>query len=195
VKLDSVPYQPRWHQQADTRHAIQNNKAEQGFSWISEETWEPATSMTTDISISTQRPTDSPTAALAAKRNAVVTSAWGANYASMALMLGWTIMQHNDLKSLDAEMVLLTLPWDGKGIGLTTENKTRLEKVGWKIRELERIQIEGVDFSQIQSHRRNNLNKLQPFGWVEYKKILYIDADTVVKGSFGELFDMPGGAY
>lgn len=92
-------------------------------------------------------------------------------------------------------MVLLTLPWDGSGIGLTAENKTRLEKVGWNIRELEQIHIEGVDFSQIQSHRRNNLNKLQPFGWMEYGKILSIDADTVVKGNFGELFNMPGGTY
>ena len=155
----------------------------------------PATSTVTDISISTLRSTDPPTAALTAKSNGIVTSVWGSNYASMALMLGWTIMQHNDLKNLNAEMVLLTLPWDGNGIGLTVDNKTRLEKVGWNIRELEQIKIEGVDFSQIQSHRRNNLNKLQPFGWEEYEKILYIDADTVVKGNFGELFDMPGGAY
>ncbi len=149
--------------------------------------------MTTDISASTSRPTDAPTTA--AKRKGIVTSVWGADYASMALMLGWTIMQHNDLKSLDAEMVLLTLRWYGRGIGLTTENKTRLEKVGWNIKELDQIHIEGIDFSQIQSHRRNNLNKLQPFGWAEYEKILYLDADTVVKGDFGELFDMPGGTY
>jgi alpha-N-acetylglucosamine transferase len=151
--------------------------------------------MTTDIFTSTPRPTDIQTATSAATKNGVVTSVWGPDYASMALMLGWTIMQHNDLKSLNAEMVLLTLHWDGKGIGLTAENKTRLQKVGWNIRELDQIQIEGVDFSQIQFHRRHNLNKLQPFGWEEYEKILYIDADTVVKGNFGELFDMPGGTY
>lgn len=162
---------------------------------MSEATWALATPLNTDISTSTPIPTPAPTATPPAKRNGVVTSVWGSDYASMALMLGWTIMQHNDLKNLNAEMVLLTLPWDGRGIGLTAENKTRLEKVGWNIRELDQIQIEGVNFSQIQPHRRNNLNKLQPFGWAEYEKILYIDADTVVKGKLGELLDMPGGAY
>jgi len=126
------------------------------------------------------------------KRNAVVTSVWGYDYASMALMLGWSIKQHNDLVNLNADMILLTLPWDNNGIGLTAENKTRLEKVGWMIRELEQIHIDGVDFAQIQPHRRNNLNKLQPFGWEEYEKIVFMDADTVVKGPFGELFAMPG---
>ena len=126
------------------------------------------------------------------KWNAVVTSVWGYDYASMALMLGWSITQHNDLPNLNADMILLTLPWDNNGIGLTAENKTRLEKVGWKIRELEQIHIDGIDFTKIQPHRRNNLNKLQPFGWSEYDKIVFMDADTVVKGPFGELFAMPG---
>ena len=187
VKLNSVLHLAQWYQQ--------NNKTEQGLSQIPKETWALETSMNTDISTCTPRPTETPRQASVAIKNAIATSVWGPDYASMALMLGWTIMQHNDLKSLNAEMVLLTLPWDDMGNGLTVENKTRLQKVGWNIRELDRIQIEGIDFSQIKPHRRNNLNKLQPFGWVEYEKVLYIDADTVVKGKFGELFDMPGGTY
>lgn len=190
-------YQSQWHRQGQEESVFgvdQEEIKESILSRIAEQTPIPTavviaepSSPATITSEGVATPTEP-----AKKKNGIVTSVWGYNYASMALMLGWTISQHNDLTRLNAEMVLLTLPWDGNGIGLTVENKTRLEKVGWNIRELTQIEINGVDFTQIQPHRRNNLNKLQPFGWVEYEKIVYIDADAIVKGPFGELFSMPG---
>jgi alpha-N-acetylglucosamine transferase len=125
---------------------------------------------------------------------AIVTSVWDANYASFALMLGWSIKQHNSIGALDIELVLLTLKdVEGTGAGITAENRTRLEKVGWTIREEEPLQVPGVNMSMIQKHRRKNLNKLQIFGWDEYEKIVFMDADTLCKGPLEELFHMPGG--
>jgi hypothetical protein len=190
-------YRPQWQQQYQETDVFGNDQDEikqSILSRIAEQTPIPTPAATAEPS-SPATITREGAAAItepAKKKNGIVTSVWGYDYASMALMLGWTITQHNDLAMLNAEMVLLTLPWDGHGIGLTVENKTRLEKVGWNIRELSQIEINGIDSTQIQPHRRNNLNKLQPFGWVEYEKILYMDADTVVKGPFGELFAMPG---
>ncbi|QDS71243.1 hypothetical protein FKW77_000122 [Venturia effusa] len=129
-------------------------------------------------------------------RYAIVTSVWDHKYASLALMLGWSIKKHNDLRALGVELVLLTLRGgnldDATVSGITEQNRTRLEKVGWKIRAEERMQIPQIDYSRIQPHRRLNLNKLKIFGWAEYDKIVFLDADTIVKGSIEELFTMPG---
>jgi len=46
--------------------------------------------------------------------------------------------------------------------------------------------------SLIIPHRRLNLNKLVIFGWEEYDKIVFMDADTVCKGDIADLFKMPG---
>jgi hypothetical protein len=129
-------------------------------------------------------------------RYAIVTSVWDYKYSSLALMLGWSIKQHNDLAALGAELVLLTLHGghlgDAAAPGITSENQTRLEKVGWKIRKEEHLKVPSVNFSLIQPHRRLNLNKLKIFGWTEYDKIVFMDADTLVKGPIDDLFAMPG---
>jgi hypothetical protein len=129
-------------------------------------------------------------------RYAIVTSVWDYNYASLALMLGWSIQKHNDLSALGVELVLLTLYGghlgDVAAPGITALNRTRLEKAGWKIRTEERLKVPSVDFSLIKPHRRLNLNKLKIFGWDEYDKIVFMDADTLVKGSIEDLFTMPG---
>lgn len=129
-------------------------------------------------------------------RYAVVTSVWDYNYASLALLLGWSIQKHNDLKGMGVELVLLTLHGGHLGDlaapGITGPNRTRLEKAGWKIRAEERIEVPQIDYNLIQPHRRLNLNKLKIFGWEEYDKIVFLDADTIVKGSIEDLFTMPG---
>lgn len=132
----------------------------------------------------------------AGPRYAIVTSVWDYNYASLALMLGWSIQKHNDLEAMGVELVLLTLegsrPGDVTEPSITAQNRTHLEKAGWKIRAEERMQVPNIDYSRIQPHRRLNLNKLKIFGWEEYDKIVFLDADTIVKGSIKELFTMPG---
>ncbi|KAE9976607.1 hypothetical protein BLS_001995 [Venturia inaequalis] len=129
-------------------------------------------------------------------RYAIVTSVWDHNYASLALMLGWSIRKHNHVEAMGVELVLLTLQGGHLGdngvAGITAQNRSRLEKVGWKIRAEERMQVPQIDYSRIQPHRRLNLNKLKIFGWEEYDKIVFLDADTIVKGSIEELFTMPG---
>jgi hypothetical protein len=130
-------------------------------------------------------------------RRAIVTSVWDSNYAAFALMLGWSINQYNPVADLGIDLVLLTLQEvKGElGLGITAENRTRLERVGWKIRAEDHLEIPGVNMSLIVEHRRNNLNKLKIFGWEEYDKIVFMDADMICKGPIEELFDMPGGTY
>lgn len=124
-------------------------------------------------------------------RYAITSSVQTASFAGMALMLGYSIQKHNDLAAMDAELVLLVRE-DPKD-GLTAENKTRLEKGGWKIRVAEELKFDGVDNGKIRAHHRHNLNKLHLWSWTEYEKILFIDADVVCKGSIKELWEMPGG--
>ena len=105
-------------------------------------------------------------------------------------MLGYSIQKHNDLAAMDAELVLLVREDDKDGV--TAENRTRLEKAGWKVRVAEELVFDNVDNSKIRAHHRHNLNKLHLWTWTEYEKILFIDADVVCKGSLAELWNMPG---
>ncbi|KAF1988274.1 glycosyltransferase family 8 protein [Aulographum hederae CBS 113979] len=123
---------------------------------------------------------------------AITSSVFTSNYAHMALMLGYSIAKHNDLAALNAELVLLCLEDDAGINGITRENRTRLEKAGWKIRIAEELEFPGVNQTQIRKHHRHNLNKLHLFSWTEYDKIVFMDADTVCKGSIQELLQMPG---
>lgn len=106
-------------------------------------------------------------------------------------MLGYSIQKHNDLAAMGAEMVLLVRVEGADGV--SKENITRLESVGWKVRIARDLEFENVDNSKIRAHHRHNLNKLHLWSWTEYEKILFIDADVVCKGSLKELWDMPGG--
>lgn len=123
-------------------------------------------------------------------RYAITSSVQTASFTAMALMLGYSIQKHNDLKAMDAELVLLIR--EDEEDGVTAENKTRLEKAGWKIRVAEELTFDGVDNSAIRSHHRHNLNKLHLWTWTEYEKILFIDADVVCHGSLEELWQVPG---
>lgn len=123
-------------------------------------------------------------------RYAITSSVQTASFAAMAVMLGYSLQKHNDLKAMDAELVLLVR--DELPDGVTAENKTRLEKAGWKVRVAKELTFDGVDNGKIRSHHRHNLNKLHLWSWTEYEKILFIDADVVCKGSIAELWNMPG---
>lgn len=121
---------------------------------------------------------------------AITSSVQTSSFTAMAVMLGYSIQKHNDLKAMDAELILLVRD-DGPD-AVTAANKTRLEKAGWKIRVAQDLEFEGVDTSQIRAHHRHNLNKLHLWSWTEYEKILFVDADVVCKGSVAELWSMPG---
>jgi alpha-N-acetylglucosamine transferase len=126
-------------------------------------------------------------------RYAITSSVQTGSFTAMAVMLGYSIQKHNDLKAMDAELVLLVRAFDPKDdTSVTAENITRLEKAGWKVRVAQELEFEGVDTGDIRSWHRHNLNKLHLWSWTEYEKILFIDADVVCKGSLAELWDMPG---
>lgn len=124
-------------------------------------------------------------------RYAITSSVQTASFTQYALMLGYSIQKHNDLAAMGAEMVLL-IREDGAD-AVTKENRTRLEAAGWKVKVAEDLEFENVDNTKIRAHHRHNLNKLHLWSWTEYEKILFIDADVVCKGSFKELWEVPGG--
>ncbi|KAK6499799.1 hypothetical protein TWF481_010156 [Arthrobotrys musiformis] len=123
-------------------------------------------------------------------RYAITSTIQTGSYTALGLMLGYSIQKHNDLVAMDAELVMLVR--SGGQDGVSAENITRLEKAGWRVKEAEELEFENVDTSQIRSHHRHNLNKLHVWSWTEYERIIFLDADTVCKGSLAELWQMPG---
>lgn len=113
------------------------------------------------------------------------------------MMLGYSILKHNNMNDLDAEMVLLVREAndDDAKDGVTKEDIEKLEKVGWKVRVEKELQFENVKIEDIRAHHRHNLNKLHLWTWTEYEKIVFIDADVVCKGKLDELLAMPGGEF
>lgn len=159
---------------------------------------EPETESESTPTLTKEAATPTPTPTEKAEpppRYAIVSSVWDSKYASMALMLGYSLKQHNRIAELGIEMILLTIDGDDGAAGITVENATRLERVGWRVHLEPQMKIEGLDTAKIMPHRRKNLNKLKIFGWEQYEKIIFIDADTICKGSIEELFTMPGGMY
>lgn len=121
---------------------------------------------------------------------AITSSVQTASFAGLALNLAYSIQKYNDLKAMDAELILLVRT-EGKD-GVSAENITRFEKVGWKVQVAEELEFDNVDTSDIRSWHRHNLNKLHIWTWTQYEKIVFIDADVLCKGSFTELLQMPG---
>lgn len=123
-------------------------------------------------------------------RYGITSSVQTASFAGLALNLGYSIKKYNDLEALDAEMILLVRT-EGED-GVSAENITRFEKVGWKVQIAEELEFDQVDTGAIRSWHRHNLNKLHIWTWTQYEKIVFIDADVLCKGSMAELFQVPG---
>lgn len=121
-------------------------------------------------------------------RRAFVSSLHTESYYPLALGLGYSLAQTNDLAAQDAEMVLFVR----KAANVSTEVLNKLKRVGWKLRFEDDLTFEGVDLEQISPNHRHNLNKLRFWSWVEYDRILFIDADTLVKRDLSEVWDTPG---
>ncbi|KAF1808371.1 nucleotide-diphospho-sugar transferase [Eremomyces bilateralis CBS 781.70] len=153
----------------------------------------------TDLSVSTSPNSTNPLSPILVdrphKKRVITTSVFTSSYVPLAMMLGYSIMKHNDLAAMEAEMVAMILKDDGQGNeGVTDNDVGYLMKAGWQLREVEPLDFEGttVNESLILPHHRFNLNKLQIFRWTEYEKLLFIDADCAVRGDLSELFHMPG---
>lgn len=123
-------------------------------------------------------------------RYAITSSVQTASFAGLVLNLAYSIQKYNDLQAMDAELILLVRT-EGKD-GVSAENITRFEQVGWKVQVAEDLEFDNVDTGNIRSWHRHNLNKLHIWTWTQYEKILFIDADVLCKGSFAELFQVPG---
>jgi alpha-N-acetylglucosamine transferase len=124
----------------------------------------------------------------ARRRRAFVSSLHTESYQHMALALGYSLTQTNDIDAQNAEMVLFVR----KAANISTKGLNKLKRVGWNLRIEDDIVLEGVDQERISSHHRYNLNKLRFWSWTKYDQILFIDADTLVKRDLSEVWNTPG---
>jgi alpha-N-acetylglucosamine transferase len=106
----------------------------------------------------------------------------------MALAMGYSLMQTNNLAAQNAEMVLFVR----KEANISSSALSKLKQIGWKLRIEQDIVLENVDVDKIRYWHRWNLNKLRFWSWTEYDQILFIDADILIKGDLSELWNTPG---
>lgn len=103
--------------------------------------------------------------------------------------MGYSLAQTNNLRMQNAEMVLFVR----KAANVSVESLDKLRRVGWKLRLEDDIVLKSVNVEAIQPWHRWNLNKIRFWSWTEYDQILFIDADTLVKGDLSEVWKTPGG--
>ncbi|KAJ7569276.1 hypothetical protein O6H91_01G069700 [Diphasiastrum complanatum] len=68
------------------------------------------------------------------------------------------------------------------------EHRVGLQKAGWKIREVKRIRNPKANDS---AYNRWNYSKFRLWQLVEYEKIVFLDADSIVLKNLDFLFDLP----
>lgn len=73
---------------------------------------------------------------------------------------------------------------------VTPAARARLGAQGWRVREVESIGNPADDL--LMSRFANVFTKLRLWGLVEYDKVVFLDADTVVLRNVDDLFDRPG---
>jgi alpha-N-acetylglucosamine transferase len=123
------------------------------------------------------------------QRRAFVSALYTESYFPMALAMGYSLSQSNNLPAQNAEMVLFVR----KRANISTSALDKLQRVGWKIRIEEDIVLPTLDIEQINPWHKWNLNKLQCWSWTEYDQILFIDSDSLVKADLSEVWNTPGG--
>jgi alpha-N-acetylglucosamine transferase len=122
------------------------------------------------------------------QRRAVVSSLHNEAYYPLALAMGYSLTQTNDLVKQNAEMVLFVR----EQANISTMALDKLRRIGWKLRIEDDLEFKDVDIEQIRYWHRWNLNKLRFWSWIEYDQILFIDSDALVKGDLSEIWSTPG---
>ncbi|ODQ53967.1 nucleotide-diphospho-sugar transferase [Saitoella complicata NRRL Y-17804] len=121
------------------------------------------------------------------RRRAIVSSVQTDSFAPLAMAMGYSLKKSNDLDAQDVDMLLLV-----REGAVNATNIAKLEQVGWQVRKMQDLVFEGVNYDDIRPWHRYNLNKLIIWQWEEYERIIFADADMLIKGDIGELWDMPG---
>lgn len=74
---------------------------------------------------------------------------------------------------------------------VSAEARAALTEQGWWIRDIEPIKSPHSDQEAIYARYAHSFTKLRVFELVEFDKVVFLDADTVVLSSIEELFDRP----
>lgn len=100
----------------------------------------------------------------------------------LALTLGYSIKKYNPrLADLSTELVLL-VPNEND---ITPASISKLEKVGWKLRNEDDIVLNGTE--NLYKGFQRNFIKFRVWTWTEYRKVVLLDADTVCLGDISLL--------
>ena len=126
---------------------------------------------------------------LSKQRRAFVSALYTESYFPMALAMGYSLAQTNNLRAQDAEMVLFVR----KAANISTSALDKLQRIGWKLRLEDDIILPTIDMEQINPWHRWNLNKIRCWSWTDYDQILFIDSDALVKADLSEVWNIPGG--
>lgn len=110
-------------------------------------------------------------------RRAIVSMLQNSLYVGNALVLGHSLRKHNPTLGAEGIDQILLVPFDHD---LSPTNLTRLREVGWTIRHEHDVKVKGME--TLQRHYRRNFMKLRLWGWTNYTKIGYIDADCLIRG-------------
>lgn len=124
------------------------------------------------------------------RRTAIVSNLQNERYVVNALVLAYSLQKHNTyLRQQGTELVLM-VPYVND---ISETSITRLKTLGWQIRYENDITVPGVE-NLLEIHRRNYI-KLRVWRWVEYEKLAWIDADTLIMGDVSLLLSDKFGTF
>jgi alpha-N-acetylglucosamine transferase len=113
---------------------------------------------------------------------AIVSNVQNEKYVPYALCLAYTIQKYKPANDTPAVDLVLLVPTKND---ITTESSLRLQQAGWTIRIEDDVIVEGTE--KLNPNFRRNFIKLRVWSWTEYRKILFLDADTMVMGDISLL--------
>ena len=112
---------------------------------------------------------------------ATLVSSNNADYLEMSRVL---LYSYNKVMKQKVDFIAIVI----KGYDLPKINRCLLEQVGWKI-----IEVEGIQFIKDSAnyHFKDTFTKIQLANFLQYDKIVFIDADCLVVRNIDELFYLP----
>ena len=113
---------------------------------------------------------------------AIVSNVQNEKYVPYALCLAYTLQKYKPANDTAAVDLVLLVPTEND---ITIESSLRLQQAGWTIRTEDDVKVKGAE--KLNPNFRRNFIKLRVWSWTEYRKILYLDSDTLVMGDISLL--------
>jgi len=116
-------------------------------------------------------------------QRAVVSSMYTDSYVFLLAVLGYTLKQHH----VDARRILIYLP-----NRVSKRTLCFVKAAGWELHQVDFIppphQGKGIHYTFVDQYTKLNIWTLDQIG---IKTAVYLDADTIVRRNFDEIWDLP----